>query len=103
MQVTIPNLFDLAPAFGVPTLPKLPPVFNMSFQDAALQWMAAKSMNLQVGGGSSSCSSLGWMMLAENPQHANAEPACTACWAFHASHQAVPAAYQPDSGPHAQV
>jgi hypothetical protein len=48
MQVTIPNLFDLAPAFGVPTLPKLPPVFNMSFQDTVTQWMAASAMKLQV-------------------------------------------------------
>ena len=47
-QVTIPSLFDVAPAFGVPTLPRLPPVFNMSFQDAVMQWMAAKAMNLQV-------------------------------------------------------
>jgi hypothetical protein len=48
LQVTIPNLFDLAPAFGVPTLPKMPPVFNMSFQDTVTQWMAAQAMNLQV-------------------------------------------------------
>jgi hypothetical protein len=48
LQVTIPNLFDLAPAFGVPTLPKLPPVFNMSFQDTVTQWMAASAMKLQV-------------------------------------------------------
>uniref|UniRef100_A0A383VWU2 Uncharacterized protein n=1 Tax=Tetradesmus obliquus TaxID=3088 RepID=A0A383VWU2_TETOB len=47
-EVTIPSLFDVAPAFGVPTLPRLPPVFNMSFQDAVMQWMAAKAMNLQV-------------------------------------------------------
>jgi aromatic ring-cleaving dioxygenase len=47
-QVTIPNLFDLAPTLGVPTLPKLPPVFNMSFQDTVTQWMAANAMNLQV-------------------------------------------------------
>jgi hypothetical protein len=58
LQVTIPNLFDLAPAFGVPTLPKLPPVFNMSFQDAVMQWMAAKAMNLQVGTGTAAAAAL---------------------------------------------
>lgn len=48
MQVTIASLYDLAPTFGVPTMPKLPPVFNMSFQDTVTQWIAAKALAVQV-------------------------------------------------------
>jgi hypothetical protein len=47
-QVTVSNLGDLADSFGVPHMPRLPSLSNMSFTDAITQWVVAKQFSMPV-------------------------------------------------------
>jgi hypothetical protein len=48
LQVTVSNLGELAESFGVPHMPRLPPLSNMSFSDAITQWVVAKQFSMPV-------------------------------------------------------
>ncbi|KAF6261546.1 hypothetical protein COO60DRAFT_1625305 [Scenedesmus sp. NREL 46B-D3] len=47
-EVTVPNLGELAESFGVPHMPRLPPLSNMSFSDAITQWVVARQISMPV-------------------------------------------------------
>uniref|UniRef100_A0A383V773 Uncharacterized protein n=1 Tax=Tetradesmus obliquus TaxID=3088 RepID=A0A383V773_TETOB len=47
-ELTISNLGELAESFGVPHMPKLPSLSNMSFADALTQWVVAKQFSMPV-------------------------------------------------------
>jgi hypothetical protein len=48
LQVTVSNLGDLADSLGVPHMPRLPSLSNMSFTDVITQWVVAKQFSMPV-------------------------------------------------------
>jgi hypothetical protein len=46
--VTVANLGELADSFGVPHMPRLPALSNMSFTDAITQWVVARQFSMPV-------------------------------------------------------